>query len=116
MLRKIALFIILISAHSLAAEPINVLFWDEQQEEQKVAYDGGYLGEHIVKWLGKDNDLIITLQTSTDKDNGVSTELLNKTDVLVYWSHKNNKNPFPEAKAKEIAMLVKSGKMNFLVL
>jgi len=113
--KYIIFLMFLITAASSSAEPINVLFWDEQQKEQKQAYDGHYLGEHVVKWLEADKDLNITLQNSKDIDNGVATKLLNKTDVLVYWSHKN-KTPFSEAKAKEIAELVKAGKMNFLVL
>lgn len=115
MIWKISLFVIFITTYSFGAEPINVLFWDEQQPEQKQAYDGGYLGQHIVKWLKTDKKLNITLQSSGDKDNGVATKLLNNTDVLVYWSHKN-KSPFSEEKAREIAELVKAGKMNFLVL
>lgn len=116
MFKKLSFIIVLITTFNASADPIHVLFWDEQQPEQKQAYDGGYLGQHVVKWLqANDKDFKITLQTSTDKDNGVSTELLNKTDVLVYWSHKN-KNPFSEEKAMEIANLVKEGKMNFLVL
>ena len=115
MFKTVVILMLLAVTSWCHAEPINVLFWDEQQLEQKQAYDGGFLGEHIVQWLASDKDLNITLQTSTDVDNGVATELLNKTDVLVYWSHRN-KSPFSQAKAQEIAERVKSGQMNFLVL
>ncbi len=111
----ISFFLFVLIKVSCVAEPINVLFWDEQQKEQKQAYDGLYIGQYIAKCLETDEGINLTLQNSADIDSGVSSELLNKTDVLVYWSHKKKK-PFSEAKSQEIAELVKAGKMNFLVL
>jgi len=53
----IAMFVglVCLCGSSRAAEPppIRVLVWDEQQPEQKRAYDGGFLGDAIATHLAK---------------------------------------------------------------
>ena len=96
-------------------EKIKVLVWDEQQPEQKQVYDGGFLGEHVARYLQKADDLQVKTASIKDPEKGLSTKALQAADVLVYWSHKKQRD-ISQAKGKEIAELVKAGKLGFLVL
>ncbi len=73
---------------------INVTVWNEfrhekTQEEAKACYPDG-IHAFIKSFLEKidtDSELNITLAALDDPDQGLSEELLNNTDVLLWWGH-----------------------------
>ncbi len=93
---------------------IKVLVWDEQQPEGAVTYlkpIGDFLAEKLMAPSGfqvKSNNL-------SQAEQGLSSTDLKEADVLIYWSHKRNKE-ISEAKAQQIADLVKSGSLALITL
>ena len=70
---------------------IRVLVWNEfkhEQELQKVAaiYPNGIHGA-IAEFLGKEEDITVKTATLYDKNCGITKEILDETDVLIWWGH-----------------------------
>ncbi|MBO5274367.1 MAG: ThuA domain-containing protein [Clostridia bacterium] len=70
---------------------IRVTIWNEYTHEKHMPevaalYPEGIHG-HIKKTLAFDGDLEITLAALDDPNQGLSDELLNNTDVLLWWGH-----------------------------
>lgn len=72
---------------------------------------GGVLNEIICEL---DNVEILKICSSYEEECGLTEELLNKADVLLYWSHGGN-NEFPDHIAKRVSEYVLRG-MGFVVL
>ena len=71
---------------------INLIIWNEfvhEQEDEHVKsiYPNGIHG-CIKEFLSDDKDLSIKTATLEQQDHGLSEELLEKTDVLIWWGHK----------------------------
>jgi trehalose utilization protein len=98
-----------------ASEPLRVLVWDERQEEQKQAYNGGYLGDAIAKHLSKQEGLVVRSEGLNSPEQGLAAEQLDKTDVLIFWSHKKNSD-LDNARADEIVRRVREGRISLVVL
>ena len=98
-----------------ASEPLRVLVWDERQEEQKQAYNGGYLGDAIAKHLSKQEGLVVRSEGLNSPEQGLAAEQLDKTDVLIFWSHKKNSD-LDYARADEIVRRVREGRLSLVVL
>ncbi len=83
------LLAVLVCAPAFAddARPIRVVVWDERQPEQKHAYDGGFLGDHIAKELAKRPGLEVRSVGLDDPDQGLSDATLDNCDVLLWWAH-----------------------------
>src|SRR5882762_10862583 len=71
--------------------PIRVTIWDEQQPQQKPAYEN-FLGNAIADYLKERNGFKVTSVKMDDKEQGLPDDLLNETDVLVWWGHVRNKD------------------------
>ena len=97
-----------------AQDKIRVLVWDEQQPVRRKVYEN-FPGNFIADHLRKNPGLEVTTATQNDPELGLSSEALNKTDVLIYWAHVRQRE-IPEAKGQEIADLVKAGKLAFVPL
>ena len=74
---------------------VNLVIWNEfvhEQEDEHVKsiYPNGIHG-CIKEFLSDDKDLHIKTATLEEKDHGLTEELLNKTDVLIWWGHKAHK-------------------------
>jgi trehalose utilization protein len=74
---------------------VNVVIWNEfvhEQEDEHVKsiYPKGIHG-CIKEFLSDDEDLHIKTATLEEKDHGLTEELLDKTDVLIWWGHKAHK-------------------------
>src|SRR5882724_12499269 len=116
------LLILLISTSTTSAQlrqtailhPIRVTVWDEQQPEQKPAYDN-FLGNAIADYLKELNGFKVTSVKMDDKEQGLPDDLLNETDVLVWWGHVRNKDVKDEL-AKKIVDRIKSGKLSLISL
>ena len=73
----------------------NLVIWNEfihEQEDEvvKSIYPRG-IHECIKDFLEPDEGLNISTATLTEDDHGLSEELLEKTDVLIWWGHKAHK-------------------------
>lgn len=96
------------------AAPIRVVVWDEQQPEQKSAYDE-FLGRHLTDHLNRLPGIRADLATPELPGKGLSTEILDQCDVLIWWGHVRHH----EITAEDIAPVVervKQGKLAFLGL
>jgi trehalose utilization protein len=94
--------------------PIRVTVWDEQQPQQKSAYDN-FLGNAIADYLKEQNGFKVTSVRMDDKEQGLSDELLNDTDILIWWGHVRNKDVKDEL-AKRIVDRVKAGRLGLISL
>ena len=73
------------------SKKINVVIWNEFRHEKvkekvQVLYPNG-LHATIKEFLSSDEELDITLAALDDPYQGLPDELLEKTDVLVWWGH-----------------------------
>src|SRR4051812_40140070 len=74
---------------AMAAKPIRVVVWDEQQPSQKKAYTN-FLGETIAKYLSKQSGITAKSVTLSDPDQGLSAATLDNCDVLIWWGHQRH--------------------------
>lgn len=70
---------------------INVLIWNEyihEKEQPEVAaiYPEG-IHKAIGKYLANDESISVKYATLDMPDNGITTEILEDTDVLIWWGH-----------------------------
>lgn len=93
---------------------VRVLVWDERQPVAKEAY-GDFLGNYLAAALAKDSRLEVTSVGLDDADQGISSERLKNTDVLIWWGHLRHGEVSVE-KSKEIAALVAAGKLFYIGL
>ena len=68
---------------------INVLVWNEyihekNQPEVAAIYPEG-IHHRIGKYLEADNDISVKYATLDMENNGITKELLDDTDVLIWW-------------------------------
>ena len=94
--------------------PIRVVVWDEQQPQQKAAYDN-FLGNAIADYLGQLNGFKVTSVKMDSKEQGLPDDLLNDTDVLIWWGHVRQQDVKDEL-AKKIVERVKTGKLGLIAL
>ena len=98
---------------------IRVTIWNEYRHEKKHAqvaelYPKGIHGK-IAEFLGECDDLEIRLAALDDTDCGLPDEVLNTTDVLIWWGHVAH-NDVPDVLADKIRDRVYTGKMGFIAL
>ena len=70
---------------------IRVTIWNEYIHEREIpeitaVYPDG-IHKQIGSFLGLDEDLKIRYATLQDPEQGLSDEILDNTDVLIYWAH-----------------------------
>lgn len=102
-----------------ATKKINVVIWNEFRHEKKkeavkALYPDG-LHATLRSYLAEDAELDITLAALDDPDQGLPDELLEKTDVLVWWGHVAHKE-VDDALVDRIRTRVLIGKMGFIAL
>ncbi len=71
---------------------VNVLIWNEniherEQPEVKAVYPNGIHG-CIGSFLSENPDISVSYATLDMDNQGISEEVLSKTDVLIWWGHK----------------------------
>ena len=98
---------------------INVVIWNEFRHEKtnenvKALYPEG-IHAFIKSFLSDDCDLDITLAALEDENQGLPDELLEKTDVLLWWGHLAHKK-VDDALVEKIRNRVYLGKMGFIAL
>ena len=101
------------------AKTINVTIWNEYRHEKSdetVAklYPNG-LHAAIGEFLSKNDDMKITLAALDDPDQGLPDEVLNNTDVLLWWGHMNH-GEVKDDLVERIRQRVYVGGMGFIAL
>lgn len=102
-------------AHGADAPSIRVLVWDEQQPEQRQAYGDQFLGEAIAAQLASLPGIVVKNATLTSPDSGLSTATLDATDVVIWWSHKKNKD-VPNEAVERVVSRVQQGRLALVAL
>lgn len=71
---------------------INVTVWNEyrHEKENKVVADIYPEGIHgaIAEFLSKDTDITVRTATLDEPEHGLTEDVLNSTDVLIWWGHR----------------------------
>lgn len=101
------------------SKKINVVIWNEYRHERfeeacREIYPEGIHG-CIKNFLKVNDDLDITLAALDDEHQGLPDELLNKTDVLLWWGHMAHHEVSDEL-VEKIRQRVYAGKMGLIVL
>jgi trehalose utilization protein len=94
--------------------PIRVVVWDEQQPAQKQAYED-FLGNEIAGYLEKLPGLSVTTRRHDDPNHGISDEILDHCDVLIWWGHVRQREIKPE-EGQRVVQRIKQGKLSLLAL
>jgi trehalose utilization protein len=97
-----------------AAGPIRVLVWDEQQPEQKQAYDN-FIGNHLATHLTSVGGMVVRSVRQDDPQQGLADDALDNCDVMIWWGHARHKEIKPEA-AKKIVDRIHAGKLSLVAL
>ena len=100
--------------HAVAAGPVRVLVWDEQQPAQKQAYEN-FLGNQIADHLAGLPGLAVRSVRLDDPEQGLAPDALDNCDVLVWWGHVRHRDVKLE-RAQQIVDRVKRGKLALVVL
>lgn len=93
---------------------IKVLVWDEQQAKQKPAYPN-FLGNQIADHLKQNQDLDVVSVSLDDPDQGLSDELLEEAEVIVWWGHVRH-TEISMATSRRLIERVKAGELQFIFL
>lgn len=70
---------------------INVTIWNENRHEQlyeniRAIYPKGIHG-CIAEFLGQESDFVVHTATFDEIEHGLTEEVLERTDVLIFWNH-----------------------------
>jgi trehalose utilization protein len=93
---------------------VRVLVWDERQPKQQQMYKN-FLGNHIADYLRNQSGFAVRSVGMDDPQQGLSDELLDNCDVLIWWGHQRQAEISVET-AQRIVDRVKAGKLNLIVL
>ncbi len=98
---------------------IRVTIWNEFRHEKmeeavRSIYPNG-LHAAIGDYLSKDEDIKVTLAALDDPCQGLPDELLDSTDVLIWWGHMAHEEVSDEL-VRKIQTRVYTGKMGFIAL
>lgn len=112
-----AVFGLLISMPFMAhaKDTVRVLVWDEQQPEQKKAYDGGFLGDAIATYLKSLPGLQVKSVNLNSPEQGLDSDTLDQTDVLIWWGHIKH-DAVTDAHLKAVLDRVLAGKLHLIAL
>jgi trehalose utilization protein len=103
-----------VPARAQDARPVRVVVWDEQQPQQKPAYEN-FLGNAIADHLKTKPGFSVRSVGLDDPEQGLSEAVLDDCDVLVWWGHVRNRDVSP-ATGKRIAERIKAGKLSLVAL
>lgn len=101
-------------SNPIKKEKIRVLVWDERSDSEKEGYPN-FLGNCIADQLKENSDFSVTSAGLDDKHQGLSDEVLDNTDVLIWWGH-TKQDQISVKKGKDIVRRIQSGKLSFIAL
>lgn len=102
-------------AGTLLAAPIRVVVWDERQEAQKQGYNGEHLGDTLAKHLAENKAFTVKSVGLNDPDQGLSDDILDHCDVLIWWGHQKHAQVTDEH-VNAIIDRLKAGKLSLIAL
>jgi len=114
MIRFLSILVALSLALPAFAKTIRVVVWDEQQPAQKPAYTN-FLGNQIAAHLKTIPGLDVKSVTINDPQKGISDDVLDNCDVLVWWGHQRQ-TEISNEKAKQIVERIKDGRLSLIAL
>jgi trehalose utilization protein len=131
MTRRIALTLALVgvstflaastAGHAAPRKPIRVVVWDEEQPAQKEAY-ANFLGNQIADALRQrgtnakgEQEITVRSVRLDDPEQGLSSDVLDNCDVLMWWGHQRHGEVKPET-GKAIVRRIKSGQLSLIAL
>ena len=94
--------------------PVRVVVWDERQKTEIKPY-GGFLGDYLAAELAKRPGITTRSVGIDDPEQGLSDEILDNADVLIWWGHIRHKEITTET-ARRILKRVRQGKLSLVVL
>ncbi len=107
-------FMCLTPVGAMAAEKTKVVVWDERQPAQKEAYPN-FLGNQIAEHLSQFDDLEVKSVGLDDPGQGVSKDVLDNCDVLIWWGHARQDEITPET-GRKIVDRVRLGDFSLIAL
>ncbi len=96
------------------SEKVNVLVWDEQQPKQKEAYPN-FLGNAIADYLKLNSALKVRSARLDDPLQGISSEVLDWSNVIIWWGHVRH-DEISWEKAADIVRRIKEGNLSLIAL
>lgn len=96
------------------AKPVRVAVWDERQPKQKQMYEN-FIGNHIADYLRSRGGFTVRSVGLDDPNQGISKDLLDNSDVLIWWGHQRQAEISVET-AQPIIDRVKAGKLGLITL
>jgi len=99
---------------AVAAEPIRVVIWDEQQPSQKQAYDN-FLGNCIADHLRRLDGLEVRSVSLNDGERGLAPAIRDFAQVFVWWSHVRQAEIDVDT-ARDLVARVKAGRLTLVAL
>ena len=81
------------NAEKAADAKVRVVVWDEQQPAQRQAYPK-FLGNYIADYLKRQPGLQVHSVSIDHPQKGLSDEVLDDCDVLIWWGHVRNRDIF----------------------
>jgi trehalose utilization protein len=113
-MRVSTLIALLFCILSASAREIRVLVWDEQQPAQKQVYTN-FLGNEIAQHLKQNSKFSVKSVRLDDAEQGIAADVIDQTDVLVWWGHVRNGEVDP-TRAAHIVERIKQGKLALIAL
>jgi trehalose utilization protein len=114
MTRLCSILTLVCVALSAAGKTVRVVVWDEQQPAQKQAYTN-FLGNQIAAHLKTIPGLAVKSVSLNDPEKGVSDDVLDNCDVLIWWGHQKH-GEISSEKAKQIVQRIKDGRLSLIAL
>ena len=102
----------------MSAKPLRVLVWDENPHHaSKELYPNGIRGGVLDGLVSSDTEKLLEVNAAhlDEAEQGVSDEVLDNTDVLVWWGHARH-GEVEDALADRVAKRVQEGGMGFVAL
>jgi trehalose utilization protein len=93
---------------------IRVLVWDERSDTEKEAYEN-FLGNCIADYLKLQAAFSVVSVALDDPEQGLSDQLLDNTDVLIWWGHVRQDEVIP-GKGQSIIDRIAAGKLSLIAL
>ena len=98
-----------------AGKAVRVLVWDEQQPAQKQAYEN-YLGNAVADHLRSKGDAFeVRTARLDDPGQGLASDVLDTTDVLIWWGHQRHGEVKPDT-AQMLVSRIREGRLSLLAL
>ena len=95
---------------------LNICVWNEfiHEKDERIAkvYPKGIHGA-IAEMLGRDNEFNITTATLDMPESGLTDDVLNNTDVLIWWGHIAH-DEVPDEIAEKVIDEIKEGYIDAL--